>query len=337
MKHTHRINRASSVVLALSLLATGCGVDTSGDTDAGGTSAVADKSPDDRGDVVTAAGPHDSGDTACQSLPGEGPWNRDLIEWRSSDGSHFTELRVFQVCADVPSIAQDESGMLMAAFQAFEAERGKIGVRLSGDEGENWSPLTLIELVDFPTGSVRAFDPMIIYDTNSEQWRMYFSLSFDPSGRLDDTICTHSAVSDDGITYIYEAGPRFCAAGRPVIDPAVAFLDGVWYYSAPRGAPQDGAFFATSTDGLMFNDSQLILSDMNHNWTGNFVVTGGNLRFYGTEAHIPSGNFLFWAETSNKGGSWSDPTQTDVPAGKDPGIIRFADGSYMMLVPTQGD
>ena len=149
MKHTHCINCASSVVLALSLLAA-CGIDTSGDTEAGGTSDVADKSPDDRGDVATATGPHDPGDTACQSIPGEGPWTRDLIEWRSSDGTHFTERRVFQVCADVPSIAQDGSGMIIAAFQAFEAERGKIGVRLSWDEGESWSPLTFIELMGPP-------------------------------------------------------------------------------------------------------------------------------------------------------------------------------------------
>ena len=144
-------------------------------------------------------------------------------------------------------------------------------------------------------------------------------------------------MSSDGITYIYEQGPRFCAEGRPVIDPAVALLDGAWYYAAPRGAPQDGAFFVTSRDGLTFTDSHLIPSDINHNWTGNFVVVNGNLRFYGAEVQIPSGNFLFWAETSNEGGSWSDPTRTDVPAGKDPGIIRFADGHYMMLVPTHSD
>jgi hypothetical protein len=295
-------------------------------------------------DVPADAGPHDPGDTACQSVegPGHAAWKRTLVEWRSSDGTSFTEHRAFQVCADVPSIASDGSGLMVAAFQAFEVRTDedrwdKVGVRLSRDEGESWSALTFIDLVDFPTDSVRPFDPTITYDASSAQWRMYFSMSLGSSLILDDTFCTHSAVSDDGITYTYEEGARFCTDGRAVIDPAVGFLAGTWYYAAPRGAPQDGAFFATSADGVTFTEGDPISSDNNHNWTGNFVATGGNLRFYGAEGLFPAGNFLWWAQTRDGGGNWSDFTRTDVPAGKDPGIVQRNDGAYILLVPTATD
>ena len=299
---------------------------TSGSDDSGGPDASAD------------AGPHNAGDTACQSVEGDGPWQRSLVEWRSKDGTFFTEHRTYQVCADVPSIASDGSGLMITAFQGFESYNDedrwdKIGVRLSRDEGESWSDLTFIDLVSFPTGSVRPFDPTITYDVISGAWRMYFSMSLGSSTALDNTFCTHSAVSDDGITYTYEADARFCNEDRAIIDPAVGFLDGTWYFAAPRGAPQDGAFFATSPDGITLTEREPIPSDKNHNWTGNFVATGGNLRFYGAEGLFPTGNFLWWAETSYGGESWSDFTRTDVPAGKDPGIIQRSDGTFILLVP----
>jgi len=153
---------------------------------------------------------------------------------------------------------------------------------------------------------------------------------------LDDTFCTHSAVSDDGVAYTYESGERFCTDGRAVIDPAVGYLDGTWYYEAPRGAPQEGGHFATSTDGVTFVEGTAIPSDRNHRWTGNFVPVDGNLRFYGAEVLFPSGNFLWWSESADGGGSWSDYTRIDVPAGKDPGIVRRDDGSFILLVPTSG-
>jgi len=279
--------------------------------------------------------------TPSLSTRGIAAWKRTLVEWRSTDGTHFTEHRTFQVCADVPSIARDGAGMMVTAFQGFEvrtddARWDKVAVRLSRDDGETWSGLTFIDLVDFPADSVRPFDPTITYDAAGSQWRMYFSMSLGSSPILDDTFCTHSAVSDDGVAYTYESGERFCTDGRAVIDPAVGYLDGTWYYEAPRGAPQEGGHFATSTDGVTFVEGTAIPSDRNHRWTGNFVPVDGNLRFYGAEVLFPSGNFLWWSESADGGGSWSDYTRIDVPAGKDPGIVRRDDGSFILLVPTSG-
>jgi hypothetical protein len=74
-------------------------------------------------------------------------------------------------------------------------------------------------------------------------------------------------------------------------------------------------------------------SDENHAWTGNFTEVDGSLRFYGREVLLPGGNLLWWSSTSD-GHSWSGYTQTNIPAGKDPGILRLNDGSFMILVPT---
>jgi hypothetical protein len=306
-----------------------------------GCGASTDTEPVDT-DTDTTPTPHHAGDTACQNVEGDGPWVRDLEEWTSADGTTFTQTRRFQVCADVPSIAQHADGTLIAAFQGFQdpetdAHWDKIAVRLSEDGGINWTVSQFIELSDFPEGSGRPFDPTITFDLTNDRWRMYFSLSLDGSQMLNDSVCTRSAYSEDGITYVYEEGDRYCASEGAVIDPAVAHLDGTWYYVAPRGAPQDGARFATSTDGLDFTAGDPIPSDNNHNWTGNLSTADDGLRFYGAEGLIPSGNYLWWSSTSDGGASWSDYTRTNVPAGKDPGIIQLADTTWLLLVPTRNE
>jgi hypothetical protein len=229
----------------------------------------------------------------------------------------------------------------MVAFQGFEdpdddARWDHIAVRMSEDGGDNWSPVSFITRSGFPEGSGRPFDPTITWDADSEGWRMYFSLGFNGK-MLDDSVCTYSAYSMDGVDFVFEDGSRFCNDSHAVIDPAVIQIDGTWVYIAPRGAPQDGAFFATSPDGLNFDEGDAVSSDMNHNWTGNFALVDGGLRFYGGESVKPQGNFIWWASSDDKGSTWSDYTQTNIPAspyGKDPGIIQRPDGTWLMVVPT---
>jgi hypothetical protein len=285
---------------------------------------------------------HSPGDLGChdefEDTTGQQAHEYDLIEWRSSDGTHWTEHRLFQACADVPSIASDGAGTWLMAFQNFQdrdddSRFDKVVLRRSTNQGEHWSDSTPVNLIEFPPEAARPFDPTIVWDPAGSQWRMYFSMSMSGSMELDENVCTHSAVSDNGVDFMYEADTRFCASGGAVIDPAVGLLDRTWYYSAPRGAPQDGAHLATSVDGLLFNEGEPVPSDNNHGWTGNFVEVDGSLRFYGRETLIPDGNVLWWASTTD-GLTWSDYNQTDIPAGKDPGLVRLDDGSLMILVPT---
>ncbi len=300
---------------------------------------------DDTADDDDASAEHDPGDLTCHEgfddRPGHQAHEYDLVEWRSEDGTSWTERRLFQACADVPSIARNGEGTWLMAYQHFqdrddESRFDKVALRRSDDHGESWGESTIANLVGFPPEAARPFDPTIVWDPAGAQWRMYFSMSMSGDLQLDENVCTHSAVSDDGVDFDYEDGTRFCATDGAVIDPAVGLLDGTWYYSAPRGAPQDGAHLATSDDGLTFVEGEPVPSDENHAWTGNFVEVDGVLRFYGREVLIPTGNLLWWSSTTD-GVTWTDSSQTDIPAGKDPGVIRLQDGSFMMLVPTPED
>jgi hypothetical protein len=315
--------------------------DATNTSDTSGTNGTADTSGTNTAtDTFVNIGPHSAGDTACQSVDGKGPYSLDLEEWTSTDGTTFTNTRTFQVCADVPSIAQHEDGTLIATYQGFEDKNtdskwDKVAVRISKNNGASWSAQEFITVSGLPAGTGRPFDPTITFDPIDKGWRMYFSLTTNTKNMLDNEVCTHSAYSDNGVDYIRDSGERFCDDDRPVIDPAVGYLNGTWYYAAPSGAPHDGAFFATSTDGLNFTEGNHILSDHNHNWTGNFTATDGKMRFYGAEGLHPKGNFMWWAETSDGGAGWSDFKRTNIPAGKDPGIIKLQDGTWIMYVPTK--
>jgi beta-xylosidase len=283
---------------------------------------------------------HDAGDIACQNESGEGPWQENLVEWFSEDGTTFTSRRTFQYCADVPSIAEHPDGTLIAVFQSFPDRSNdniwdKIAVRMSINQEDNWSVATPIELEEFPSGAGRPFDPTITYDPEGNGWRLYFSMSLTGQRRLDGSICTHSAYSTDGRVFTYEPGTRYCAEGRAVIDPAVVVHQETWFYTAPNGAPADGAHFATSIDGLSFTAGGVLSSDKHHNWTGNLVSTSEGLRFYGAESLFTSGNFLWWASSNDAGIAWSDYQQTNIPAGKDPGVTQLHNGSWLILVPTK--
>ncbi|MBJ95071.1 MAG: hypothetical protein CMP23_11445 [Rickettsiales bacterium] len=322
----------------------GCG-GCSAATDEGHDSSQADDDDSSQADDDDSAVSHDPGDPTCHAgftdMPGTQAHEHDLVEWRSADGTTWLEHRLFQACADVPSLAHDGADTWLAVFQSFQDRQDqtrfdKVALRRSSDGGESWTAAAPINLIGLPAEAARPFDPTIVWVPSEAQWRLYFSMRMSGSLELDENVCTHSAVSVDGADFYYEDGTRFCADGGPVIDPAVGLLGDTWYYSAPRGAPQDGAHLASSMDALVFVEGTPILSDNNHAWTGNFVEVDGGLRFYGREVLFPNGNLLWWSSTTD-GLSWSDYTQTNIPAGKDPGVMRRPDGSFVMLVPTQLD
>jgi len=323
----------------------GTGDDTSGNAGDDTSSNAGDDTSDNTGNDTGGDTPlveHSAGDLGCHDVfedrEGIQPHEYDLIEWRSDDGTTWTEHRLFQACADVPSIASNNDGTMLMAFQNFQdreddTKHDKIALRRSEDQGESWAEATRANLIGFPPEAARPFDPTIVWDAANAHWRLYFSMSTSGSLDLDENVCTHSAASDNGVDFTYESGTRFCAPEGYVIDPAVAFMGGLWYYSAPRGAPQEGAHLATSEDGLGFSPAPPIPSDVNHAWTGNLVEVDGTLRFYAREVLLPDGNLLWWSSTTD-GNSWSGYNQTNIPAGKDPGIFRKPDGTFIILVPT---
>jgi len=267
-----------------------------------------------------------------------GPWNNDLVICTSTDGTTFSNFRLFQDSSGVPSITRMPSGRLVAAFQWFPGPAfsnphfDRVAVKFSDDNGDTWTPPRPIVIPDLPAGYQRPFDPTVVATTDG-RIRMYFSSSERMAmGGLDSLVNTYSAISNDGITYSFESGPRFDQPTLPVIDPGALLINAVWHYTAPKGAPQDGAYHAISDNGLRFTRQPDIPSDTAHNWTGNLVQDSPTtMRFYGTGR---PGN-LWWAQSSD-GIAWTVYTTTNVRGG-DPGIVIASSGIYVMVFVYMGD
>ncbi len=263
--------------------------------------------------------------------PTSPPWKKALRIATSSDGTTFGAATVFQDSSGVPCLIRLSTGVLVTAFQWFPAPQygpgwDSIAVKFSTDNGLSWSSPTSTNFSGIPRGYRRPFDPTIV-ETDAGQIRMFFSSGIG-MGPLDANVNTYSAISNDGINYIFENNARFDVLNKEVIDPACVKFKGLWHYTAPIGAPQDGAYHATSTDGLNFTPLANIPSDMQHNFTGNLMVNSSNeMRFYGS-----SGNALWWASTTD-GTNWSGFTNTNVmpSAGGDPAVVKLPNGTYIML------
>lgn len=266
-----------------------------------------------------------------QSPPAGGrPWERDLVIRRSLDGGDsFPGAQLFERASGVPSLVADLRGRLWAAFQWFPSGSphfDRVAVKWSDDGGWSWSTPVPVVVDGLPAGHQRPFDPTLALLPDG-RLRLYFSSS--PSGTrfLDGSVGTYSALSEDGVRYVFEPGARFTSEGRPVIDPAVARLGDHWHLTAPIGSPAEGAYHAVSRDGVSFERAPDIPSVGGVNWTGNLIAHGRGLRFYGTTGADARG--AWWSESAD-GFTWSDPVHLGFPAG-DPGVGDTLDGVRVMV------
>ena len=268
----------------------------------------------------------------CNNLFSQGsfPWERPLKFATSTDGQNFTASQIWQDSSGVPSVIKWKGDTLICAFQWFRQPNpspswDRVAVKFSYDNGLSWTQPSPIVIPNMPVGWQRPFDPTLAV-ADSGKIRIYFSSSYmmPPLGQ-DSIINTYSAVSYDGINYSYDAGVRFDDSTRKAIDPAVIKFRGMWHYAAPRGAPQDGAFHAVGPDGVNFNRVQDIPSDMQHNWTGNYMENDtAELRFYGSGSTI-------WYNSSPNGGQWNGYVNTNISGGGDPSVVKLGAGSYLII------
>ncbi len=258
-----------------------------------------------------------------------GPWNNALRMAWSSDGVTFGPSTVFQDSAGVPSVISWKGDTLIAAFQWFREPKpsltwDRVAVKFSYDGGLSWTEPDPIVVQGIPSNYQRPFDPTLVR-FEGDSLRIYFSSSDGlPMGGLDAQVNTYSAISADGIHYTFESGARVDISDKPVIDPAVIYFKDTWHYTAPIGAPQDGAYHYISSDGIQFQQLSSIPSDNVHNWTGNLFIENDNeLRFYGSGPMV-------WYNSSQDGSTWNGFVATNIKGG-DPSVVRTAGGQYLLI------
>ncbi len=257
----------------------------------------------------------------------QGPWNNDLKLRLSDDKKPFGSEGTFVRAAGVPSLTRTSKGRLLAAFQWFPSDNqtawDRVALSWSDDAGKKWSSPKSAVFKGLPEGYLRPFDPTVTL-TEDGRIRMFFTSNTSGSRMLDDTTAIYSAISGDGETYTFEPGARFAVKGRRAIDAAVVKLGKTWHLVVPIGSPEEGAYHATSSDGLKFDRQADIPSVGRANWTGNLVTAGPGMCFYGC------GESGLWWSYSTDGKKWTDPTYLNIMGG-DPAVANGAKGRVVLL------
>lgn len=255
----------------------------------------------------------------------EGPWNRDLYIALSNEGKDFRDAKVFEEKSGVPSSIHDKNGKLYAAFQWFPDNNpqafDKVAIKTSVDGGQTWTEPAPTVFKNYPKNFSRPFDPTLVLNPNGSI-RMYFTVSKELKGK---TTSFYSAISTDGINYTFEENPRFEIADTRLVDAAAIIFNDKYFLTAPKH--EDGAYFATSTDGLTFERQANIPSSRDYNWTGNLITYDNVLRFYGNTKSRESKIFYSW---TTDGQTWSVPTQTNITGG-DPSVVQTMESIYLMI------
>jgi hypothetical protein len=269
--------------------------------------------------------------SAIAFAQGTPPWEKPLLIRTSTDGQTFSQPLMFQDSSGVPCVIRWKGDTLICAFQWFRQPMGtptwdRVAVKYSYDAGLSWTDPTPIIVNGLPGNYQRPFDPTLVLTPGGDSLRIFFSSSDGlPMQGLDSTVNTYSAIGTDGVHYSFEPGPRYDQLHKPVIDPAVAIFNGIWHYTAPAGAPQDGAYHCTASDGLTFTYANQIASDASHNWTGNLMLESPTeLRFYGSGATI-------WYRQSSNGTAWAPNYINTNVNGGDPSALKIGPGNYLMV------
>jgi hypothetical protein len=298
----------------------------------------------------------------------DAPWNRDLLVYRVGKRQPAKQIGIIER-AGVPTLARMVDGRLIATFQYFPkvSEKGnekrfdRIAASFSSDEGNTWSSPETIVVEKLPRGMVRPFDPTLVTLPDGRV-RMYFTGNY--SGRFEEstpTIC--SAISEDGLNYVFEDGVRFAIENKICIDCAVALHGNTFHLfvpdnssmeaelnrgretgqkERPRTRPKDAnrngyAFYATSKDGLSFERHDDLRLDSRMKWLGNATTREGELFFFGTgspvsirsrnRASVPS----IWFSSSRDGRKWKSPNVIAEVSGGDPAVVQVKGGDWLVI------
>jgi hypothetical protein len=211
-----------------------------------------------------------------------------VLVYRIGPDGQIEKLATFPR-AGVPTVARLKDGRLIAAHQHFPADNDEdfdtVAMHFSADEGRTWTQPAVVRLNGLPEGMRFPFDPTLVPQPDGRV-RLYFT-SLKGRRLEEDRPAIYSAISDDGLNFVFEPGLRFGIKNRPVIDCAVTLHVGVFHLFAPdNGAGNDpGAprlepgersrdrvgYHATSLDGLEFTrQPDVRLKDSVDGWAPRF-------------------------------------------------------------------
>lgn len=269
-----------------------------------------------------------------------GPWDHDVLVHRIGANGRAERLTTFER-AGVPTVARLKDGRLLAAFQHFPADDNRnfdrVAAAFSSDEGRTWTRPRPLVVDGLGAGLARPFDPTLV-PLPDGRVRLYFTSNRSPDFRRS-VPAIYSAVSTNGVHYVFEPGVRFAVEGRVVIDCAAALHEGVFHLIVPdngtpeemargqqRGAPPGGGrgCHATSKDGLNFERVADVTLPRDNRWLGNLQSDGGRLVFFGTGPGP-------WPVTSADGSTWKTATDAFRVPGADPGAVKLNDGSWLVM------
>jgi hypothetical protein len=275
-----------------------------------------------------------------------GPWDRDVLVYHATSNGLVRRVATFER-AGVPTIARLRDGRIIAAHQHFPendaANFDKVAIRFSSDEAKTWSAPEVIRVKGFPEEMRFPFDPTLL-PLPDGRVRLYFTSL--RKGR-ESVPAIHSAISSNGVDYVFEPGMRFGVEGRMVIDCAAVLHKGIFHLFAPDNGPQRHfgeaherpppgvGYHAISTNGLDFKRVDNVQIEGRRHWLGNAQSDGKVITFYGTGDPAPVApgqpRSSVWISSSADGQTWTLEKGPAVMGG-DPGAVRTKDSGLLIVI-----
>jgi hypothetical protein len=257
---------------------------------------------------------------------GPGPGQNELILKKSDSEDFENDGDVIIQGAHVPALLEADKNVFLY-FQWFPKEVTKkkwfdhIGVSISRDLGSTWQKTVGISITGIPQRLLgrqgRPMDPAAVNLRNG-QIRLFFTLEKNqPHNRVIGDAKIHSALSNDGINFIYEPGPRFQINNVDLRDPAIVYFKNNWHLYAPNQKRSGTGYYATSTDGLNFVRQADVSVSQRGDWLGNATTANGKIYFFGT----------VWVGSSSNGNDWESDRSRGL--GPDPAVVHLKNGSWL--------